>query len=327
MTSRSFCFTINNPTLPLTIPQEKKDKHVRYVSWQLESGDQGTRHYQGFIQLKSPQRISLLKSFGPDWARGHYEITKGTPDQAREYSRKEESRLEGPYEIGTYTSQGKRTDLQSVVDQANEGKTLQEIAMDNPTTFVRFHRGIERFLQVTRTEKRTWKTQLYIFWGQAGTGKSRWAHSLDEEPYFLRRGNGNSVWFDGYTGQSVVVLDDFYGWIPYDLLLRLTDRYSLTVDVKGGSVPFLAKYVVLTSNKPWTEWYDFANKPMDPEALRRRIDAEVELRKGDDFSIGDDGRIRGVVATNYIGNLTLPSFFQTDQEIEEIEALIESDSD
>lgn len=63
------------------------------------------------------------------------------------------------------------------------------------------------------------------------------------------------TWWDGYSGQSTVIIDEFYCWLGLDFVLRLLDRYPFAVETKGGSVQFTSKRVVFTSNAPSTEWY------------------------------------------------------------------------
>lgn len=79
----------------------------------------------------------------------------------------------------------------------------------------------------------------------------------------------SSLWWEGYVGQECVIIDEFYGWIQYDFLLRLLDRYPLRVEVKGGSVNMSATKFVFTSNKEWTQWYPGID---DTSALKRRLD-------------------------------------------------------
>ena len=63
-------------------------------------------------------------------------------------------------------------------------------------------------------------------------------------------------WWDGYAGQEVVVLDDFKDYaMPLVDLQRLLDWYPLWVEVKGGSVPMLAKVYVITANTDPEDWY------------------------------------------------------------------------
>lgn len=84
------------------------------------------------------------------------------------------------------------------------------------------------------------------------------------DAYWKQRSN----WWDGYANHEHVVIDEFYGWLPFDLLLRLCDRYPLLVETKGGQVQFSANTIVITTNKRPTEWYTNMYTP----ALIRRVD-------------------------------------------------------
>ena len=68
----------------------------------------------------------------------------------------------------------------------------------------------------------------------------------------------------------MVIIDEFYGWLPYCEMLRLLDRYPCQVETKGGSVNFAPKEIIVLSNKPPEEWYDHAKCPWEP--LERRIE-------------------------------------------------------
>lgn len=76
-----------------------------------------------------------------------------------------------------------------------------------------------------------------------------------------------SQWWDGYMNHEVVVIDEFYGWLPYDTLLRLCDRYPLMVETKGGQVNFCAKTIVITTNGVPNTWYKNVYFP----AFARRV--------------------------------------------------------
>lgn len=110
---------------------------------------------------------------------------------------------------------------------------------------------------------------IEIYWGESGTGKTRKALDDNPDAYILTKPNGNNtVWWDNYTGQTCVIFDEFYGWVSYDFLLRVLDRYPLQVQVKGDFVQLTATKFVITSNKPWEEWYP---NVQDKSALKRRI--------------------------------------------------------
>lgn len=68
------------------------------------------------------------------------------------------------------------------------------------------------------------------------------------------------------------MVDEFYGWISLDLLLRILDRYPLTVETKGGHRTFRAKTVVITSNKPFEKWYPNVRDAGVLAALKRRME-------------------------------------------------------
>jgi len=151
---------------------------------------------------------------------------------------------------------------------------MSEVVRAHPDTYIRYHRGIEKlFGYISKRAERTWKTETFVYYGEPGTGKSRTAKEICEtrgyQIYYKSRGD----WWDFYNGQEAVIIDDFYGWLKYDELLRLTDRYPLIVPTKGGFTEFMAKLIIITTNKPIDSWYtghwydDTAKR-----ALLRRID-------------------------------------------------------
>lgn len=97
---RAWCFTLNNPeehgivddVLPV-LAQE------RYVVWQRERGENGTPHIQGYIELHNPVRLSAMKLWLPS---AHFEVRRGTREQARAYCMKEDTRDAGPWERGDF---------------------------------------------------------------------------------------------------------------------------------------------------------------------------------------------------------------------------------
>jgi len=56
-------------------------------------------------------------------------------------------------------------------------------------------------------------------------------------------------WWDGYNGESTVLIDDFgpeHKVLGY-YLKRWSDRYPVTGETKGGTVPLLHTKVIITS--------------------------------------------------------------------------------
>lgn len=121
--------------------------------------------------------------------------------------------------------------------------------------------------------------------GAPGTGKTR--SVFDAYPqsaiFNVPRSQG-TAWFDGYDARTskVTLFDDFYGWCPYDFILRVTDRYPVNTQVKGSFRPFVCDKIVFTSNKPPMEWYrDLVEKgKVDFGAFLRRVTRWVAYHPG-----------------------------------------------
>ncbi|AFK85001.1 Rep [Bat associated circovirus 3] len=270
---RRWCFTINNYDTPdLTAVNEAfKEKDVVYAVCGKEVGKKGTKHLQGFIHFTGNWRFNRVKSLLG--GRAHIEKARGNDEQNKVYCTKEETYLE----VGSPQFQGKRNDLGRAVAALEGGSSLSEVAQANPEVFIRYGRGLRDYMNVRGLVKpRDFKTHVIVLVGEPGSGKSKYANEVEGTKYWKPRGQ----WWDGYNGEEVVVLDDFYGWVPYDELLRVGDRYPLKVQVKGAFVDFVSKTLVITSNKRPEEWYDKEKIP-DQSAMWRRFNEMYYCERGE----------------------------------------------
>lgn len=108
-----------------------------------------------------------------------------------------------------------------------------------------------------------------VYWGRTGTGKSRQAWDAAGMDAYCK--DPNTKFWDGYTGQKAVVIDEFRGKIDISHVLRWCDRYPVRVEVKGSATPLLAENIWITSNLHPKDWYP----ELDQEtlaALLRRLD-------------------------------------------------------
>lgn len=113
-----------------------------------------------------------------------------------------------------------------------------------------------------------------VYCGPTGVGKSRRAWSEATFDAFPK--DPRTKWWDGYTGEQHVVVDEFRGSIDIAHLLRWLDRYPVLVEVKGGTIPLRATRIWFTSNLHPRYWYpelDIGTM----EALIRRLEI-VEMR-------------------------------------------------
>nr|ATP66720.1 Rep [Rodent circovirus] len=259
---RRWCFTINN----YTAEEEEKVKalasRAKYLICGREVGENGTPHLQGYVNLHKTTRMAGLKAeLG---GRGHFEVAKGDDTANRDYCSKGGDIL---IESGEPQKKGKRNDLHGAVQKLLSTGQLTTVAVECPETFVKYHRGLSALLLIHPdvATPRKWKSEVIVYVGPPGCGKSRICLESAPNAYWKPRGK----WWDGYDKHEDVILDDFYGWLPFDDLLRLLDRYPLRVETKGGTVNFVAKRIFITSNKFPHEWYseEITNK----DAMYRRL--------------------------------------------------------
>lgn len=271
---RNICFTYNHPVEgPQTIIKKYTDlRQARYMVFQLEEGANGNQHYQGYIELNNSMRITTLKNkfiYG-----AHYEQRRGSRNQARDYCMKEESRLDGPWEVGEWSTvgQGRRTDINNMIDACRTG-SIRLLAEEQPLALLRYPRGATLLCSLN-AQGRPEPPEVILLYGVTGCGKTRFAvDSYGPLGPKLFRKPPDVKWFDGYIDQDLL-LDDFTGAaskLSLSYLLQLLDRYDITVEIKGGYVPLMAKHIIITTNCHPSTWYKYEGRTMQYYALRRRI--------------------------------------------------------
>jgi len=208
-----------------------------------EVGEQGTPHLQGYLYFKSPRS---WKSISTSLPRCYVERAKGNPAQNREYCSKSDDFIE----TGKIPQQGRRVDLEEKCEEVKNGKSVDEIALEDPVAFHQYGRTLERIETIRlRQQWRTEMTKGVWYWGPPGVGKTH--HVMADyhpDTHYIK--NLNDEWWDGYKGQQVVVLNEFRGQIPFSELLDLVDKWPKTVKQRCREpVPFLAKLVLISCVK------------------------------------------------------------------------------
>ncbi|QMW68952.1 replication-associated protein [Crucivirus-482] len=249
---------------------------LQYAVWQLEQcPETGRLHIQGYAEFKNQYRFSRAKVL-LGGGQVHLEARNGTRDSAREYCRKPESRLAGPWEFGSFSfgEQGKRSDLLMVAERIQSGISLNLVVNEFPVQYIRYTRGCEAlYRRVQQARNRSWReVTCLVYFGASGAGKTRRAIEESKQDFYILD-QGERVWFDGYGGESTLIIDDFYGWIKYGMLLRILDGHPYRGEIKGGFIWANWTSVIITSNKPPPEWYATGLTP----ALRRRITRVMEF--------------------------------------------------
>ncbi len=274
-TYRYWCFTINNPT-----PKDSEcisdlvgQPSFGYCVYQLEKGVEGNEHFQGYIEFKRRLGMATVKRLLG--GRAHLEVRRGTQSQARDYCMKDDTRLDRddvPIELGTIFvgNQGKRTDIATMCLSIKENPYSIEIAKLYPSMYIKYHKGIEKLCEVHQPIRKK-PPNVILYFGDTGTGKTRDAFRLHGDVF---RKAPDTRWFDGYTNQTTLLLDDFCGRMSkmsLSYLLQLLDRYHIRVEVKCSYVNLLAETIVITTNIHPLLWYDYSEREAQYKALARRV--------------------------------------------------------
>lgn len=273
---RSWCFTLNNFT----------DDELDIVDgWSMDSceatkrlvvcnevGEEKTPHLQGYVTWNVSRRLSALKKLLP---RAHWAVAKGNAQENYKYCTKCVDGASFFREKGDFAvTAGSRSDIARAREMMNSNASIAEVwqTIDSYQA-VRFAQIGQSFTGL----QRSWKPDVYWFYGPTGSGKTRTAFDLDPSAYWAT----GTQWWDGYSSQEAVIIDDFRSdSYSFEFLLRLLDRYPLKVPYKGGYAPFLAKRIYITT--PWKPEDTFASSMEDIEQLKRRI---KEVRE---FSVDKD---------------------------------------
>lgn len=268
MTSRNYCITFFKL---FDIKKLELNSLIQYAIFCNEiCPETKNKHIHGYIELKHAVRMKQIKEIFNDNTI-HIEKRQGTAEQAIEYCKKEGDFVE----YGKHLGQGHRSDLDTISHKLLiENQNLGEIIENHTSTYIRYHTGIEkvRGYALRKNTIQYRNVKVHVYWGKTGTGKTRSAIeycTTNKIPYY-KLDVANKVWFDGYDGEKVLIIDDFYGWIQAGFLLNILDGHQLRIEVKCGFTYANWDTVFITSNKHPTEWYqNISSNQFD--ALMRRI--------------------------------------------------------
>lgn len=284
---RNVCWTLNNyDEANVEYLKNTLSEITTYSVFSKEVGEMGTPHLQGYSEFENPRNTgkgwsNFQKMFGGNLpAHFHFAPRMGTAKQASDYckysdySRDTHSGTvlnEYVFECGEITQQGKRVDYEKAIADLSTRSAI-DVLKEQPSLLPMYNvmKTIKRDLM--KMEHRD-SVKVIVRFGDAGCGKSESA--FKDYPDIYRKPKG--VWWGSYSGQTEILIDDFYGnasGIQYNVLLEVLDKYKYEIEVKGGFVPANWTTVVITSNDHPGEWYG----GMTP-ALARRFSEVWEHRK------------------------------------------------
>lgn len=271
-----FVFTVNNWT------QEEwdslKQTAIQMKWWIMgkeKAPDTGTPHLQGACVIGKQLAMTSIKKL-PGLERAHLEMMRGSPIQSREYCTKDGDF----FEHGVLPKPGERNDLAIVAKRIMNGATMTDLANDDManTFIIKYSKGLTALRSYVAPTRDPTKPPIVVWiFGPTGTNKTRTAFEASkrfsgQSPWIS---NGGLTWFDGYDGQSTVIIDDYRtGDCKWNFLLRLLDRYPIRVPYKGGFTEWAPSLIFITAPYGHKEMWNYKT----PEALSqltRRISMEL----------------------------------------------------
>lgn len=219
--AKHWVFTLNNPTLTTQVITEGYD----YLVVGNEVGESGTPHWQGYVCFTGKgKRLAACKKLLPG---AHWEIARGTPEEASKYCKKD-----GVYEedgkLPLTQAQGVKRNWDAAFQLATEGR-INEIDAD---LRIRYYHAFKRIQQDNPTKPADiGKLDNIWYYGEPGVGKSKRARE-ELGNYYDKPLN---KWWDGYKGEENILLDDVdkVHQVLGHHLKRWGDHYSFPAEQKG----------------------------------------------------------------------------------------------
>jgi len=256
--------------------------------FQLEKGEhEGTDHYQGLILYNNPASQQAVQTFlpgahvspqGMEWKEGKWVKMRGASMQkARAYCMKEDTRIDGPWELGTWTepAQGKRNDLRDFMEGVKSGKRHGDLIEDHPEVAAKYpgffslycnkHRKMEPMENVNVRPWQQWTLDLIkinpddrsIYWffdKKGGSGKTfltKYITNLYPDEIFLCNGGKASDICFAYNGERVVIFNyarDHAEYVGYGPIEQLKDGIFFSSKYQSMMKRFNPPHVLIFAN-------------------------------------------------------------------------------
>lgn len=265
---RRFCLTLNNynkDSLEMCI----NTGHT-YIIVGKETGEKnGTPHYQMYVEYEHAKTYSaVIKAFKK---KCHIEAARADEKKNREYCSKQEV----IFEEGTPKQQGKRNDLKRIVSEIESGSNVRDMIKKETFSNLQGMRMAENLFKYIEPQRKTAPKVIWRY-GETGLGKTKWVYENYTEVFTPI----SFKWWEGYDGHKVVLIDDIReDWCTFAEFLRLTDKYPMRVECKGGSRQLLATTIIITCplhpSNVWTTNED------NTQLLRRISDIMLVTKQGE----------------------------------------------
>ena len=265
--SRNFVFTLNNHPDKAAEVEALDALPCVFMRYGKEVGETGTPHLQGLVIFKSA--CTLSAAIGK-LSGCHVELCKDL-FASMDYCAKD----------GDVTDRGTPPMNQKVKGECNlerfkrarELATRGEFGLIDADIYIKYQGSLKKIHAESQTQpdQLTELTNQWLY-GPPGTGKSSRAFAENPGAYL----KGLNKWWDGYSGQSAVIVDDMD---PYHKSLAQefkvwAHHMPFPAETKGGSLCIRPEKIIVTSNYSIDE---VCEDDMTRAAMKRRF---VEIYVG-----------------------------------------------
>lgn len=275
---RNWCFTsfdLDSFKVPDTHPD------FRYCVYQTEETPSTKQwHHQGYIEFKKALAFGTVKELLGD-PSVHLEARRGSREEARAYCMKNESRVAGPIEFGTWTGGEERarndlnaarakiqahTSWNAVINDpeicnvvARHGNWARQVYDNRPMeldtgTIQHFYNWQNEVLGLLREPVKS-RRIIWIWSSESGTGKSTFFdYVCRQKDFTVLPGSDYDNTLYAYDGQGILWFDltrsQSAEHIPYHALEKFSNS-TFHLSKKYTSVrKYVSAHVVVTANVP-----------------------------------------------------------------------------
>lgn len=283
--NRCWVFTSFSETEP------KFHNDMKYLLYAPEVCPETNRkHWQGYVYYYN--ELSITQSQNRiGGGKHHHKMSRA------DLLNENKSYIIGPYEKngkkkpfnkdavekGNEPKQGRRNDVEELVSLVSVGSlSCDEVAIHDPIKYHQYGRTLDRVEEIYMSKiYRKEMTEGIWIYGPTGVGKSHLAFEgfTPETHYVVPDDNG---WWDNYRQQDIVIFNDYRGWIRYERMLELMDKYPTEVKRRGRPpLPFTSKMIIITSSLPPWKIYQNRNEEDSLDQLKRRCEIRKMEKKGE----------------------------------------------
>lgn len=266
--------------------------------YEVAKGEGGYKHWQCYIQLNKQARLSALHKMFPLGGKFHCEKQKGSNEEARNYCWKgqfEEEPTKYPqpssctFEWGVFCEgEGMNRPLHNIKKLIDDGLNHKEIVDSNEDYFKcygKYHSWLYKYKHLvdeSKYNRRRKPIETHCIVGDCAVGKTESIYNKygDENVYKLDNPNGDNKNWNGYNGQKILIIDDFYSWIRMSDMMKILDNKPYRCRALGDYSLARWEKVYITSNKSPDLWFPDVQNDKVKEAFYSRLTTCLEVHRG-----------------------------------------------